>query len=62
MKKIIIPIILLALIISGYVVYRMDQNKICPAYFDPVIAKNIFTGETKTFSNSCEVSLWWKVK
>lgn len=62
LKKLIIPIILILLLIGGYLLYKMDKNKICPAIYNPVTAKNILTRETQTFGNGCKVPFWWKIE
>ncbi len=54
--------ILVPFFIFGYVVYTLDKNKVCLAIYSPIMAQNIFTGEKKIFSNSCEVPLWWSKK
>ena len=47
---------------GGYLLYKMDKNKMCLAIYDPVTAQNILTRETKRFGNDCEVPFWWKIE
>jgi len=62
LRKIIILIILILVITSGYYFHRLSVDRICLAIYSPVSAKNIFTGELRIFSNACEVPYWWNIK